>query len=311
MKINKKTAAPLIIIILAAAIGITIGLIFGNDKSAQQTKCELYFLNEAGTTLVSETREIKYHSTADLYENVVWEIISGPNDTKNRRVIEKGVDLISLTPAEEGNYIVNFSENFLTDDSTRNALAAYAVVKSLCEFPEINKVKVTIDGEDLHSGEGNVIDYLSSDDINLPSDTYTSETREISLYFPDKNMDTLYHEKRTVQVTDQQPMEQYIINELIKGPAEESLCASLSSSTSLLSVNTYGDICFVNFKSDFTDKNSGNEQKERMAIYSIVDSLTELGHIKRVQFLMDGKKVDSFGNMSIKNPFGRNPGIIY
>ena len=48
-----------------------------------------------------------------------------------------------------------------------------------------------------------------------------------------------------------------------------------------------------------------------MAVDSIVDSLTELGHIKRVQFLMDGKKVNSFGNMSIKNPFSRNPVIIY
>ena len=72
----------------------------------------------------------------------------------------------------------------------------------------------------------------------------------------------------------------------------------------------YEDICFVNLKSDFTEKNSGNAAKEKLAVYSIVDSLTELKNIKRVQFLMDGKRVDKFGELDIKYPISRNSVII-
>lgn len=310
MKMNKKIAIPVFTAAAIAVISALAAMILSGDKNIQKTKCELYFLNDAGTTLVSEEREIKYHRAADLYENVVLQLIKGPNDARNRRVIEKDAELIGVTQEEQGNLVVNLSGNYITEDSTRNALGAYAVVKSLCELSGVYRVKVVIDGDDLQNGDGAVIGYMSSEDINLPSDTYTSETRTITLYFPDKGMDTLYSEKHTVQVTDQQPMEQYIISELIKGPSDDTLTASLNSATSLLSVDTYGDICFVNFKADFTDKNSGSEQKEQMAIYSIVDSLTELANIKRVQFLMDGKRVENFGSMNIKNPFGRNSEII-
>ena len=46
------------------------------------------------------------------------------------------------------------------------------------------------------------------------------------------------------------------------------------------------------------------------SIYSIVDSLTELETIERVQFLMDGKKVSDFGNINIGSMFGRDESII-
>ena len=47
-----------------------------------------------------------------------------------------------------------------------------------------------------------------------------------------------------------------------------------------------------------------------MTVFSIVDSLTELDTIDRVQFLMDGKKVDMFGNVNIGSMFGRDESII-
>ncbi|MCC8169917.1 MAG: GerMN domain-containing protein, partial [Oscillospiraceae bacterium] len=102
----------------------------------------------------------------------------------------------------------------------------------------------------------------------------------------------------------------YIINELISGPAAKEFEPTLSKDTVLLSVDTEDGICFVNFKSSFLDKNSGNQEKEILAIYSIVDSLTELENITRVQFLMDGKKVDMFGTINISSMFGRNSDMI-
>ena len=47
-----------------------------------------------------------------------------------------------------------------------------------------------------------------------------------------------------------------------------------------------------------------------MTVFAIVDSLTELDTIERVQFLMDGKKVDTFGNINIGSMFGRDESII-
>ena len=45
-------------------------------------------------------------------------------------------------------------------------------------------------------------------------------------------------------------------------------------------------------------------QKEKMTIYSIVNSLTELKEIDKVQFLIEGEKVKEFkGNFRFNNAF--------
>ena len=296
-------------VLAAAAAILAILLIPGRGRDMQRAECELYFLNDTGTNLVSEKREIRYGESAELPKEAVLQLIKGPEDARNKRVIDKNVKLNSITVAY-GNAVVDFSGDYRTDDDTKNALSTYAVVKTLCALDGVDKVKVTADGADMTDGSGTAAEYLTASDINLASDMYTSETREITLYFPHRDSENLYKERRTIKITDQQPVEQYIINELIKGPQSEEMAAALSSDTKLLSVEIYEDICFVNLKSDFTEKNSGNAAKEKLAVYSIVDSLTELKNIKRVQFLMDGKRVDKFGELDIKYPISRNSVII-
>lgn len=306
---KKKTLIFVILIAVIAAAAAVFGIIKSDYNSKKYTG-ELYFFNESATAIVTESREIKYKDEQELAETVINELKKGPDNGKHLRIIEKQAQLISLDGVETGNALVNFSDEFITGDNTKDILAVYAVVKSLCGIKTINSVKVVIEGKDIYTSDGSIIGYLTAQDINLPSDTYNSETREVTLYFPRKDAQTLVKETRSIKVTDQQPIAQYIINELIKGPINENLTASLSSDTVLLSVETSDNICFVNFKANFIDKNSGSAEKEKMAIYSIVDSLTELESIQRVQFLMDGKKVDIFGNINIGSMFGRDESII-
>lgn len=305
---KKKIIIPAIAVLGIAAIILAV-VLFSNDNSEKYIG-ELYFYNESATSIVAEERQIKYKDNQDLCESVVRELMNGPDNARHSRIIEKNTKLLSVSDIETGRAVVNFSREFITGDNTKDVLAVYAVVKSLCDIDTINSVKVVIEGKDISTSDGSIIGFLGNQDINLPTDTYTSETRSVTLYFPKKDSDKLIKELRAIKVTDQQPIARYIINELIKGPTSENAAAALSDETVLLSVETSDNICFVNFKSSFIDRNSGSAEKEKMAIYSIVDSLTELESIKRVQFLMDGKKVDSFGNINIGSMFGRDESII-
>ncbi|MCC8160033.1 MAG: GerMN domain-containing protein [Oscillospiraceae bacterium] len=307
---NKKA---LIIVIAALAVAVIAAVVFGiirRDYNTEKYTGELYFFNESSTSIESESREIRYRNAQDLAENVIIELMKGPSNGKHQRIIERNAELISISGVETGNAVVNFSTEFVTGDNAKDILAVYAVVKSLCAIDNIESVKVVIDGKDIYTSDGSIIGYLTDQDINLPTDTYNSEMREITLYFPDKDGQKLVKEIRSVKITDQQPIAQYIINELIKGPENEELSSVLSSDTVLLSVETSDNICFVNFKSSFLDKNTSSTEKEKMTIYAIVDSLTELDTIQRVQFLMDGKRVDTFGNINIGSMFGRDESII-
>lgn len=130
------------------------------------------------------------------------------------------------------------------------------------------------------------------------------------LYFASKDKKKLVKEQRTIRITDKQPVERYIINELIKGPENKDYGAVLTSDTTLVSAETTDGTCFVNFKSNLVDKNSGGADKENLAVYAIVNSLTELEGVQNVQFLIDGKKTDNFGSISIRDFIYRNEEMI-
>ncbi len=306
---KKKIIIPIAVILAAACIVLIIALISG-DYNSERYVGELYYMNESKTGIVSESKEIKYHDREDLVENVIKKLISGPSNRKYSRIIEKKTRLISVSDVETGNVVVNFSREFVTGNNTKDLLAVYGVVKSLCAVDDIESVKVVIEGKDILSADGSIVGYLTNADINLPTDTYNSEIRTLTLYFPNKNGDKLVMENRDIKITDQQPIAYYIINELIKGADNKELTRPLSKDTVLISVETSNNICFVNFKSSFLDKNTGSAEQEKMTIYSIVDSLTELDAIDRVQFLIDGKRVDSFGNINIRSVFGRDESVI-
>jgi germination protein M len=241
---------------------------------------------------------------------VTKRLMKGPDESKHSRIINKGTKLLGIKIDDENNVVINFTSEYLTGDDTRDVQTTYAVVKSLCTLQMVHSVKVIVEGADIPTADGGTIGYLTAADINLPTDTYTTEMREIRLYFADKTTGMLTVEPRIIKVTDQQPIEQYIIGELIKGPQDSALSKVLDSDTTLISVDTEDNICFVNFSYDFIKKNSGGEQKEELAVYSIVNSLTEISGIGSVQFLIDGKKLTDFGNTDIYNVFERNEGII-
>lgn len=305
---RKRIILALSVIVIAAAVVIL--LLVSGRRNMHSFTGTLYFFNEAGTSISDESREIKYRNDSDLPRAVINELLKGPSNPKLQRTLERNVELLGVDMRDASNIVVNFSREYISGDTAKDILKTYSVVKSLCEIYYVNSVKVVVEGGDIITPDGAPIGYLTAGDINLATDTNTSETREIKLYFTRKDYNMLSSEMRTIKVTDQQPIEQYIINELIKGPENKEHTATLSKDTVLLSVDIADDICFVNFKSSFIDKNSGAQEKEILAVYSIVDSLTELDSISRVQFLIDGKKEDMFGTINISSMFGRNAELI-
>lgn len=306
MKLNKRqwilasvSVAAVVIIIAVAAILIC------RDIGMLKSECELYYANEAKTSLASEVREVKYSDPNRLPETVMIQLLKGPDNSKLFRLIDKETKLLGLYN-NNGDVEVDLSGEFLYDDSAKNMLAVYSVVKSLCSIDGVNSVKVTVRGNEIETSSG-IIGYLSAEDINLSTDQNTIETNELVLYFPEKDSGKLKKTVRTVKVGDQQPIEYYVVSGLIKGPETKEFQAVLNQDTEIISVDTVSDICFVNMSKNFVEKNAGANGE--LAIYSIVNSLTELENINRVQFLIEGKKVHEFGNMDIFGIYERNENI--
>lgn len=303
---RKRIVFFVIAAVLAAAAVVSIIQYISWNSRTPKAQVDLYFMNADNTGIEAEPRTIRYNNENELIQNTMSQLMKGPSGSKRGRIIPDGAKINRIV-LDSSNITVDFSQEFLTPDSPRNVLAVYAVVKTLYSTGLAQLVEVTVEGNTITDPDGSELGFISALDINLENEEYYSEMRGITLYFggPDN---TLKRETRTVKVTDQQPIEQYIINELIKGPTDGSLSQLLSKKTVLISVDVEGSICYLNFKSNFIKENNGSAEHEQLVIDSIVNSLTELESIARVQFYMDGKRVESFGSVRIKDYISRGDG---
>lgn len=292
-------------ILIAAAVVLAFVMRGTGDESLTM---ELYFLNESATTIQAEKHEIKYDSEEELPELVLEALKRGASESKNIRVMDKNVGWGLNRDGDR--LLVDFSQEFLSTDDSRNLLATYAVVKSLCQIDGISAVKVTVEGGEIIAPDNSHIGYMTDRDINLESDSHTGESRRLLLYFIDSKSGRFVPEYRTVKVTDNVPIEQYIITELIKGAEDSSHSAVLASDTQLLSVEFTDRTAFVNMGQNFIDRNSGSAEKEACAVWAIVNSITETGEIDSVQFLIDGKKTSGFSSVDLNEPLRRREDMI-
>lgn len=293
-KSHKKVFLLLIVI---AALYLAYSC-FRKEEVVPTMTTNLYFFNKDNSTIVSCEKEIQYDDRNDLFEKTVNELIKGPSGKKYNPIMSKDVTLKSI----------NISDKIMTVDFSgeydkENLLTTYAVIKTMSQFPDVEKVQVTISGRSaLFDGA------MSGEEINLESDD--DYLAGINLYFADKKKNKLVREYRKINISDTQPIEQYIVSELIKGPNNDNNTSLLSSDTGVISVETTEGTCYVNFKQDFISKNIASDNVQKLIVYSIVNSLTEREHIKNVQFLIEGKKTEQFGNIEIGNILYRDESLI-
>ncbi len=137
------------------------------------------------------------------------------------------------------------------------------------------------------------------------------EFLEITLYFAnnkyietgDETLEKFFIEKRLVE-HDQISLEEIIVRELMAGPEDTDALSSLIPLTvTLIDVELSDGTAFVNFEQEGM---GGGSMQEIFTINQIVNSLTELDSVDRVQFLIDGKVPESLmGHITTVEPFER------
>ena len=89
---NKKIA--LIIVFLAAAVGIVIGIrSLKRESHANAFEVNMYFLNETSSSLTAEKQNIKYDNDEDIITLVTEALIKGASGSKSVSIMDKNTKL--------------------------------------------------------------------------------------------------------------------------------------------------------------------------------------------------------------------------
>lgn len=143
---------------------------------------------------------------------------------------------------------------------------------------------------------------LQENDINYPSINPTPKGSQIliHLYYPEKEMDILTREIRTVNL-ENDSIETAVINELLKGTYEKRLRNVIPDGVRMLSIDTQNSVAYVNFNKALINERL-KEKEEALIIYSIVNSLASIENIDKVQILIEGEKREKFNKYKLNEP---------
>lgn len=138
----------------------------------------------------------------------------------------------------------------------------------------------------------------------------TQEKKQVTLYFGDKDAMYLVPENRTVDKKDG-ILEAAVVEELVNGPEKEGSVPTMPEGTRVLSVTVVNGVAYVNLSKEFQTKHWGGSAGEIMTIYSVVNTLTEIPGVEKVQFLLEGDKLESIlGHMDTTIPIESDPNLI-
>ncbi|MEA4971057.1 MAG: GerMN domain-containing protein [Candidatus Pelethousia sp.] len=216
--------------------------------------------------------------------------------------------------AESGESIITLRFEKPAYDYDPNLLAGALTLTLTGYIPNVAGVAIYLRGEDgAYANLAGAKGYYSRTDF---SDIIGAN---IYLPFPDAEGSTLYRVPRAVpgkSVYDPRVR----LAELFKGPADPGVLYPLFTADDIESVYVIGELAVLNWQSGFSEKlaalmetevfNLPKERRERLFVYSVVNTITEIPGIQRVWMLEDGKKLGAVQDIYLGNALMRNPGIM-
>lgn len=263
----------------------------------------IYCLNGDKTGLIKVSYEFPQLDTVETVEAVLKELSSPAEEIDYVQPIPEEVKVQSFK-IEGMLATIDFSSEYYELTNVDEKLLRAAVVQSLLEVNGVIGVQFTVDDESIKEADGKIVGIMNQDDFVQSTNTALDEyqTTQLTLYFSNETGDELIVEKRQVNYTSNETQEKLIMENLIDGPEKTGAYPVINPQTTLLSVTTKEDVCYINLDSDFLNRTY--DVKPEVIVYSIVNSVIGGSSVKRVQITVNGEKEVVFADtVDLSKPF--------
>lgn len=299
---NLKGIFSLILIISIAILSC------GCEEKETQITSEfyMYYVDELGVKLNSEP----YTLTETQIDKQIMEIIT---KLEENGTIEDNYSAIPDTVTingynfTDGMVVIDFADDYMFIDKQREVLGRAATVISLCQLEQVEYVAFTVNDEPYMADGVNVLGAMSASDFVINTDEVANNalTTDVVLYFASNKGDELIKYDIKGATYGNKNIELFLVEQLVKGPSQKGYIPTLSPRITINSVVTANNICYVDFGENFLTEQS-NVTNE-IVIYSIVNTLTELPGIYKVQISVEGESAIKYHDeISLNDPFTRN-----
>lgn len=300
------------------AVLLTLVLLSGMTGCAREEKEDsgllLYYLNEDLSSLntlsylMEDGKSKADLSPQEMADDMLEQLATPSGDVRSIAPIQNFT--VTGTTLQNGTLTVFLSSDYEELETVREILTRAALVNTLCQIDGVDSVSFLCGDHPLTNEDGSVVTAMNSDMFifNSGKEIMNYEKVRLHLYFANEDGDQLVDTYRNVVYNSNISMERLVVEQVLKGPNSDVVFPTLNPASKVLSVTTRDGVCYVNLDQAFLTEPYG--VTSQVAIYSLVNSLTELSSVSAVQITIEGKTGKTFMDSSLSSAFERNLSVV-
>ena len=300
------------------AVLLTLVLLSGMTGCAREEREDsgllLYYLNEDLSSLntlsylMEDGKSKADLSPQEMADDMLEQLATPSGDVRSIAPIQNFT--VTGTTLQNGTLTVFLSSDYEELETVREILTRAALVNTLCQIDGVDSVSFLCGDHPLTNEDGSVVTAMNSDMFifNSGKEIMNYEKVRLHLYFANEDGDQLVDTYRNVVYNSNISMERLVVEQVLKGPNSDVVFPTLNPASKVLSVTTRDGVCYVNLDQAFLTEPYG--VTSQVAIYSLVNSLTELSSVSAVQITIEGKTGKAFMDSSLSSAFERNLSVV-
>jgi len=260
----------------------------GKTDEEEETGYQIWYMNQEETRLEYENKELQAKNTEGLLKEALEVLREQPANEKLKPALPENIHINSYT-VEHNQLYLDFSAEYLEMPKVYEVLCRAALVRTLCQIPEIDYIGFRVDGQALIDLSGNAVGLMNQDQFieNAGDEINAYKTADLTLYYANAAGDKLVKQRVAMEYNSNISLEKLIVERLIAGPPFEGAYPTIPENTKLVSISTKDGICYVNLNEGFLE--TGYNVAEGIPVYSIVNSLIENTDAQKVQISINGE----------------------
>jgi len=292
-------------LILFAVLLVCLAACGENDKKDNDGTF-IEFISSDETKTVSVPYEFVSGSPEQQISDLLLKLHTEQNDSEYKRTLPADVE-VTAWELRDGTLYLSFDSDYYSMSRTREILVRAAVVRTLVQVEGVENVQFLVAGSTLLDASSTVVGPMNENTFleNAGDEIASLEEKRLILYFSSADGQALVSEQRKIYYDSNTSIEQMVVENLLLGPDSADAKTAFPQGTRVIDVTTNAGICYVNLSSDFLNQNY--DILETVTIYSIVDSLTELDSVQKVQIYINGETKNVYRDaVDISGPIDRD-----
>lgn len=293
------------------------GIGCGKKENIETNSYDIYCLerNENHINKVSYETTTKREEKELLVKELLEQLSTQGTEIENKPVISGFT--VKDCIFRESQITLNLSSEYEMLNPVKEVLVRAAIVKTLTQIDGIELIAIQVEGKNLLDALGDTVGVMSAETFidNTGADMKKYEETTLTLYFANADGNQLIKVNRTLRYNTNISLEKLVVEQLVSGPVDKknkenttSIFPTLNSETKIIGVNIKDGICYVNLNNAFLTLT--NNVTADTVIYSLVNSLTELPGVLKVQLAVDGATEVKLGDKTLSALFERNMELV-